>query len=414
MLIDGTAGEGQKDASARHHALVTRLKEGGYLSDPRVEAAFRAVPRHLFLPDVPLKVVYADEAIPTKRRNGLVISSSSQPAVMAIMLDQLALQPGHRVLEIGAGTGYNAALMAHIVGNTGQVVTVDIDDDIVAAAQAHLAAAGFPAVHVVCGDGVLGSADAAPYDRIILTVGARDIAPAWIAQVRPDGRLLVPLAIQGSIQKLVAFERVDDHLASVSVRDGGFMPLRGSDAGPRIEVALGPDTGLVLGLGQPHAVEADTMYQALTGPHTDTPVPVRAAANALWTGFNLWLATHESAMCTLAAVGDVMARDLVPAVFGSGALYRSTLGLLADTTLCVLARPADAGSSVDALSVRRFGPHADLTQRLIGHLEAWEAVGRPTTTGLRIRAYPQDTPYAPSSAEVVVAKHHSQLILDWP
>ncbi len=193
MTIDGTDGEGQKDASARHHALVTRLKEGGYLSDPRVEAAFRAVPRHLFLPDVPLEVVYADEAIPTKRRDGLVISSSSQPAVMAIMLDQLALQPGHRVLEIGAGTGYNAALMAHIVGNTGQVVTVDIDDDIVAAAHAHLAVAGFPAVHVVCGDGALGSADAAPYDRIILTVGARDIAPAWIAQVRPDGRLLVPL-----------------------------------------------------------------------------------------------------------------------------------------------------------------------------------------------------------------------------
>ena len=414
MTIDGTSGEDQKDASARHHALVAMLKKGGYLADPRIEAAFRAVPRHLFLPDVPLEVVYSDEAIPTKRHGGLIISSSSQPVVMAIMLDQLALRPGHRVLEIGTGTGYNAALLAHIVGARGQVVTVEIDDDIVAAARAHLAAAGFPAVYVVCSDGALGYADAAPYDRITLTVGARDIAPAWNEQLRPDGRLLVPLALHGPIQKLVAFERSDDHLVSVSVRDGGFMPLRGGDAGPRIEVALGPDTGLVLGLGQPRAVEADAVYTALTKPHTDTPTPVRATADALWTGFSLWLATHEPAMCTLAAVGDVTARDLVPAVFGSGALYRSTLGLLADTTLCVLARPADAGSSADAVFVRRFGPRPDLAQRLVGQLAAWEEAGRPSTAGLRLRAYPQDTPYAASATEVIVAKDHSQLILDWP
>ncbi len=72
MMADGTYGEGRTDASAQHRALVALLTEGGYLSDPRVEAAFRAVPRHLFLPDVPLEVVYADEAIPTKRHEGLV------------------------------------------------------------------------------------------------------------------------------------------------------------------------------------------------------------------------------------------------------------------------------------------------------------------------------------------------------
>lgn len=139
---------------------------------------------------------------------------------------------------------------------------------------------------------------------------------------------------------------------------------------------------------------------------------MRAGAHALWTGFTLWLATHESAMCTLAAVGAVTGRDRVPAVFG-GALYRSTLGLLAETTLCVLMRPTDAGSSADALSVRRFGPQEDLTPRLISQLEAWEATGRPATTCLRIRAYPQGTAYIPSSTEVVVAKPHTYLILDW-
>ncbi len=97
---------------------------------------------------------------------------------MAIMLEQLQLEPGQRVLEIGTGTGYNAALMAHIVGETGQVITIDIDEDIVEGAREHLAAAGYDSVQVVCGDGGLGDVSAAAYDRIIFTVGANNILPA--------------------------------------------------------------------------------------------------------------------------------------------------------------------------------------------------------------------------------------------
>jgi protein-L-isoaspartate(D-aspartate) O-methyltransferase len=92
--------------------LVVRLKAGGSLRTAAVEAAFRSVPRHVFLPDVGVTDVYTDRAFPTKHADGRPISSSSQPAIMAIMLEQLGLQPGQRVLEIGAGTGYNAALMA--------------------------------------------------------------------------------------------------------------------------------------------------------------------------------------------------------------------------------------------------------------------------------------------------------------
>jgi protein-L-isoaspartate(D-aspartate) O-methyltransferase len=88
------------------------------------------------------------------------------------------LAPGQRVLEIGAGTGYNAALMAHIVGGSGEVVTVDIERDLVDAARDHLEAAGFGRVRVVLGDGGDGHPGGAPYDRIILTVGAWDVAPA--------------------------------------------------------------------------------------------------------------------------------------------------------------------------------------------------------------------------------------------
>src|SRR3989442_13842516 len=172
------------DAPALHRALVDALVRRGAITDSRVEAAFRAVPRHLFLPRVPLEEVYRDQAIPTKTINGEAVSSSSQPEIMATMLEQLGLAPGHRVLEVGAGTGYNAALMAHLVGAGGEVTTIDLDEDTVDGARAHLASAGFDRVRVVLGDGALGYPDAAPFDRIILTVGAWDLAPAWRAQLR--------------------------------------------------------------------------------------------------------------------------------------------------------------------------------------------------------------------------------------
>jgi protein-L-isoaspartate(D-aspartate) O-methyltransferase len=118
--------------------LVDYLKSQGYIRSSQIEAAFRAIPRHIFVPDTAIEQAYSDTYILVKEQNGVPVSSSSQPAVMAIMLEMFAIQPGQRILEIGTGTGYNAALLAHIVGNTGSVVTIDIDEDIVAAARKHL------------------------------------------------------------------------------------------------------------------------------------------------------------------------------------------------------------------------------------------------------------------------------------
>ena len=171
--------ENYDDIATLHRSLVDNLNSAGNVQTPRVEEAFRQVPRHLFLPGVALDQVYSDVSIPTKRIEDQVVSSSSQPAIMAVMLEQLQLEPGHRVLEIGSGTGYNAALMAQIVGDSGRVVTVDIDEDLVAGARGNLSLAGFGEVQLFCGDGAFGYQGSAPYDRIILTVAAWDIAPAW-------------------------------------------------------------------------------------------------------------------------------------------------------------------------------------------------------------------------------------------
>lgn len=221
-----------EQARRLHRALLDRLEQEGMLGDRAIATAFDEVPRHHFLPGHPLEQIYADQAVAIKREGEEWLSSSSQPAMMAIMLNQLGLRPGQRVLEIGAGTGYNAALIAHIVGPAGRVLSLDIDADLVAAARAHLVAAGFPEVEVRHADGASGAPDAAPFDRIIVTAGAWDLLPAWRAQLAVGGRIVVPITVLPSLMLSLALERRDTIWEAVSARPCGFVLLRGAEAHP--------------------------------------------------------------------------------------------------------------------------------------------------------------------------------------
>lgn len=231
--------EDSPEAIRLRNAMVDRLVREGYVRDAAVEAAFRATPRHLFVPKVSLRRAYADEAIVTKQAEGRPMSSISQPAMIAIMLEQLALQAGQRMLEIGAGTGYTAALMAHIVGEGGHVVTIDIDEDLVAGAKAHLAAVGYAdRVRVICGDGAEGWQPGAPYDRVILAVGATDIAPAWREQLAAGGRIVLPLDLRNNgVQFSIAFDSTADCLVACAFQPCGFIRLRGALAQEQAETA---------------------------------------------------------------------------------------------------------------------------------------------------------------------------------
>lgn len=420
MRADGHIAE-SGDVSALHQRLVDNLKRDGYITTPCIEAAFRTVPRHLFLPSVPLEHVYSDEAITTKSLNGHSVSSSSQPSIMAIMLEQLALEPGQRVLEIGAGTGYNAALMVHIVGDTGQVITLDIDEDIVESARAHLTAGGFGQVQALWSDGGFGYPSAAPYDRIILTVGAWDIAPAWRDQLRPKGRLVLPISLRGP-QRSVAFEFADDHLTSVSIRDCGFMTLRGAFAAPSTSASLGPEPGLSILFHDVRSVDSEVTYKLLTGPHRDWPTGVNATRREIFGGLILWLALRERDSCWLVAEGAVAERAIVPDLFRFSGTVCATAGLHEGTNMCVLmgppgqCRPSEKAKEVPPfeLFVRSFGPDDDVAHRLIEQITAWDTAGRPSTNGLRIRAYPMESDYVPSGAGVVISKRWTRLVLDWP
>lgn len=410
-----------------NQALVDELKSMGCIQTPRVEAAFQAVLRHRFIPETPLEEVYSNSVILTKQdQNGQWISSSSQPAIMAIMLEQLDLEPGQKVLEIGAGTGYNAALMAHIVGETGQVVTVDIDDDLVEAAEAHLLGAGFDQVQVVCADGGYGYKDAAPFDRIILTVGASEIAPVWWEQLKPKGRIVLPLMLTGAM-KSVAFVKVSDHFSSISLKDCGFMPLRGDFAAMRPnEIQIGPDANLFIVSEDELLINRDTVYDLLVGESKDWAVDIEVTGGdvlhgSLWT----WLVFHEPQARRLIAKGDMVEQNIVPPLIGFDGKERSagTVVLLDKAGLVALMRPPDqplplftqdklvASDLPFALFIRQFGANDSITQRLITEIQAWNAAGGPALE--KIRAYPRNSQYMPSKNEVMIERQWTKLIIEW-
>jgi protein-L-isoaspartate(D-aspartate) O-methyltransferase len=245
--------------------MVDRLIAEGAVWSRAVIAAFRATPRHRFLDRVfqyhrktdrwrelitrdpgpeELRVVYADRALITRlsqRSEGqpeLPISSSSQPSLMAQMLEDLKPAAGQRVLEIGAGTGYNAALLAHLVG-PGRVVSVDVDRSVLAEAWDHLR--GFPdrRVELKHADGRAGFAETAPYDRLMVTAATPDLEPAWLEQLASGGLLLAPLALAPGLAYIVRGTVRDRVFHGRLTRAAYFMPLRGEHEAGAAEVGDG-------------------------------------------------------------------------------------------------------------------------------------------------------------------------------
>jgi protein-L-isoaspartate(D-aspartate) O-methyltransferase len=234
-------------------ALVADLERRIGLS-PAVRDAFLAVPREHFLPGRPLEQVYRDEAIVTKTgERGMPTSSSSQPTIMALMLEALRLEPGMRVLEIGAGTGYNAALLERIVGAEGRVVSVDVDPATAAEARERLRGE----VEVIAGDGRDGWAAGSPYDRIVVTASAPTVYRAWWEQVVEGGLVELPLRFGAGVQPVVTLRREGIRLVSTSIVCGAFMSMRDASG----SALTGPGDVVSLdGAGSPLLLVGGALY----------------------------------------------------------------------------------------------------------------------------------------------------------
>ena len=256
------------DAASHRAAMVAELQEMDAFTEPRVGEALSVVPRHLFAPDEPLEAAYAaNNPLPIKQADdGEVISSLSAAHMQAVMLQQAEIESGMNVLEIGSG-GYNAALIQQLVGETGTVVSVDIDPDIVVRARGCLNAAGYSRVQVITADAEHGVPQGAPFDRIIVTVRASDIPPAWLDQLDARGRLVVPLEIRG-LTRTIAFHRDGGDLVSRDYRLASFVPMQGS--GSRRQPIIRLDDGLALHAENDSPVfEVEALREAAHGPRLE-------------------------------------------------------------------------------------------------------------------------------------------------
>jgi protein-L-isoaspartate(D-aspartate) O-methyltransferase len=406
------------ELAAARAKLADALRASGR-ADAAVEAAFRQVARHRFLPETEPVRAYQDRAVVTKSDGeGLPVSASTQPAMMAIMLGQLGLATGHRVLEVGTGTGYNAALIAHLVGSEESVVTIDVNPELIDQARANLAAAGYAGIRVVRGDGAAGVPDHAPYDRIIVTAGSWDLAPQWRAQLGPAGRIVLPLSIRG-IQLSVGLEAVGDHLVSSSVCRCRFIRMSGAMNGPESLIALGPRPGLHAQSADGPVPEADELYAALSGPATEERTGLCAASIAELADLDLWLTLASPGLTRLNMMGRHEARA-TPAQQRIANLM--PLGGLAEVG-------ASGGLGVAAfaygdrerqqnpieITVCGYGPGGpSLAKHLSEQAAVWQELGRPGAEGMELSAWPPGTPPETiGGASVIIDRPHARLAVRW-
>lgn len=386
------------EATKLRTALIAQLNREGTLHDATVRAAMLAVPRHVFLPNEPLARAYANDAVATKFADNVSISSASQPSIVALMLEQLALAPGMHVLEIGAGTGYNAALLRTLVGPTGHVTTVDIDADITDSAREHLAALGITDVEIITADGAAGYAPNAPYDRIILTVNAGDIAPAWAAQLKTGGRLVLPLSV-GAAQFSIAFEKQDGTLRGGSMQPCGFMPLRGSMGGDATgSRSVSPAPGLRLTLTNASASEADRIAALLNAAPLSRVIP--GVRRGWFTALAFALSEPNRQFVSAFITSDDARYGFVghgygifDTAAGSGAIIR-----LSDTM--------DGTADVTTLA---YGTLQTM-EWLAAVFTHWEQQGAPRPQDYTVTAYPAGEPITPPAGASVVALPHWRLV----
>jgi len=202
---------------ARMNMVRNQIAARGVL-DPSLLAVFGAVPRHRFVPADELAWAYADGPLPIG--HGQTIS---QPYIVALMTDLLQVKSSHHVLEVGTGSGYQAAILGKLAR---EVETMEVVPDLAASAASTLADLGYSNIHVHCGDGTLGWLQAGPYDGILVAAAAPSAPKPLLDQLKDGGRLVIPVGDRG-YQQLEVWQRTGEEFERQVNLAVAFVPLRG-------------------------------------------------------------------------------------------------------------------------------------------------------------------------------------------
>lgn len=388
--------------------MIQQIKAAGHARNQAVELALRVIPRHRFVPDATVEDAYAEGIVVTKRADdGAVLSCASAPVIVAMMLDQLDIQPGDRILEIGAGTGYNAALMTHITGPGGQVTTVDIDPEVTAKARAALNATGHEAVTVITRDGALGDDENAPYDRIIFTVGPWDIPAPIVNQLAPGGRLVIPLRWRGEARS-VGFVRDGDVLRSETIELCGFVPMIGQEG--EHTAFIDADELVALVWDQDQSINPAQLNGIFSGPRCQVWSGVTVGSHVPFDGVWLRLGATEQGACRFAAKPQAVEAGLCEPAFPVRTPCLAEAGSLAYMTIRRL-EPDDDGSARHELGATGHGRSGqELADRFCDLIRIWDEDrgARP-----QITAYPAETPDSALADGHRIEKTESRLVLGY-
>ncbi len=212
---------GDSFQAAREEMVVRQLRSPGRdIRDEKVLEAMRRTPRHRFVPEAHQDLAYADSPLPIG--HGQTIS---QPYIVALMTEQLRPDPEDKVLEIGTGSGYQAAVLAGLVR---EVYSIEIVPELAERARKALEDLGYENVHVRSGDGYLGWEEAAPFDAIIVTCAPDHVPPALAAQLAEGGRMMIPVGPDGGVQELYLLTKIAGQLDRRAVLPVRFVPMTGT------------------------------------------------------------------------------------------------------------------------------------------------------------------------------------------
>ncbi|MFE3205918.1 methyltransferase, FxLD system [Embleya sp. NPDC059237] len=400
------------DPAALREALVTRLVDGGHLHTPAAVAAFREVERHLFLPGVDLRTAYVEDAVPVKHDdNGEMISCISAPSIVATQIEQLGPESGQRILEAGAATGYNACLLGRLVAPDGHVWTVDVDRDLVDRARKNLAQAGASNVSVELADGAAGLPEHAPFDRIQFTVGAGDVPERVLDQLAPDGRLVLPMRIRGSISRSFAFERDGRTWKTVSCEMATFVPLRkGVCDDVYTLVPMAGEGNVRLETFSEQNVDREAIRTVLDQPSGKVYSGVKFRQGDPWEWLYLYLAT---------VLPNGLSR--MPGSrpgFTPHFAWGSMAALDGDTLAYLTVREGeDEQGRFWEIGAIGHGPHAAaLAEQVATEIGEWDRGWGNTAPepGFRMAVGDARRQLAPTEPRFVVDKPNSRLVVDWP